>query len=43
VLGIQCHPEELSRTEKWAARIFAGLVEAAGRYRKAHDRLVSRA
>jgi putative glutamine amidotransferase len=33
VLGIQCHPEELSRKEKWAARLFAGLVEAAGRYR----------
>jgi putative glutamine amidotransferase len=33
VLGIQCHPEELSRKEKWAARIFAGLVDAAGRYR----------
>jgi putative glutamine amidotransferase len=43
VLGIQCHPEELSRNEKWAARIFAGVVEAAGRYREAHDRLVSRA
>jgi putative glutamine amidotransferase len=43
VLGIQCHPEELSRKEKWAARLFAGLVEAAGRYREAHDRLVSRA
>jgi len=43
VLGIQCHPEELSRNEKWAARIFAGLVEAAERHRKAHDRLVSRA
>jgi putative glutamine amidotransferase len=43
VLGIQCHPEELTQKEKWAARIFAGLVDAAGRYRKAHDRLVSRA
>ena len=43
VLGIQCHPEELSRKEKWAARLFAGLVEAAGRYREAHHRLVSRA
>jgi putative glutamine amidotransferase len=43
VLGIQCHPEELSRKEKWASRIFAGLVEAAERRRKAHDRLVSRA
>jgi putative glutamine amidotransferase len=43
VLGIQCHPEELSGKEKWAARIFAGLVEAAERHPKAHDRLVSRA
>ena len=43
VLGIQCHPEELSRKEKWAARLFAGLVEAAGRYREAHDRQVRRA
>jgi putative glutamine amidotransferase len=43
VLGIQCHPEELSRKEKWAARIFAGLVEAAGRHPKADDRLVRRA
>jgi putative glutamine amidotransferase len=42
VLGIQCHPEELTRQERWAARLFAGLVEAAGRYRKAHDRQVSR-
>lgn len=43
VVGIQCHPEELSRKERWAARLFAGLVEAAGRHPKAHDRLVSRA
>jgi putative glutamine amidotransferase len=43
VLGIQCHPEELSRKENWAARIFAGLVDAAGRERRAHDREVSRA
>jgi putative glutamine amidotransferase len=42
VLGIQCHPEELTRQERWAARLFAGLVEAAGRYRKAHDRQVTR-
>jgi putative glutamine amidotransferase len=33
VLGIQCHPEELSKKEEWAARLFAGLVEAAGRRR----------
>jgi putative glutamine amidotransferase len=43
VLGIQCHPEELSRKVEWAARLFAGLVEAAGHYREAHDRLVRRA
>jgi putative glutamine amidotransferase len=43
VLGIQCHPEELSPKEKWAARLFAGLVEAAGRHGEAHDRLVNRA
>jgi putative glutamine amidotransferase len=29
VLGIQCHPEELSNTEPWAARLFTGLVAAA--------------
>jgi putative glutamine amidotransferase len=29
VVGIQCHPEELSRTEPWAARLFAAFVEAA--------------
>jgi putative glutamine amidotransferase len=43
VVGIQCHPEELSRKERWAARLFAGLVEAAGREPKAHDRQLSRA
>jgi putative glutamine amidotransferase len=29
VLGIQCHPEELIRTEPWASRLFEGLVVAA--------------
>lgn len=29
VLGIQCHPEELSRKEQWAARLFSGLVASA--------------
>jgi putative glutamine amidotransferase len=29
VLGIQCHPEELSKKEQWAARLFAGLVASA--------------
>jgi putative glutamine amidotransferase len=33
VLGLQCHPEELSATEPWAARLFAGLVDAARRRR----------
>jgi putative glutamine amidotransferase len=29
VAGIQCHPEELSRKEEWAARLFSAFVEAA--------------
>ncbi len=29
VLGIQCHPEELVRTEPWAVRLFEGFVAAA--------------
>lgn len=29
VVGIQCHPEELSRKEEWASRLFAALVDAA--------------
>jgi putative glutamine amidotransferase len=29
VLGIQCHPEELSRKEQWATRLFTGLVASA--------------
>jgi putative glutamine amidotransferase len=33
VLGLQCHPEELSAIEPWASRLFAGLVEAARRRR----------
>jgi putative glutamine amidotransferase len=33
VIGVQCHPEELSPTEPWAARLFAGLVAAARRGR----------
>ena len=33
VLGLQCHPEELSATEPWAARLFAALVAAARRRR----------
>jgi putative glutamine amidotransferase len=35
VLGIQCHPEELSRKEAWAARLFNALVEAANERRRA--------
>jgi putative glutamine amidotransferase len=34
VLGIQCHPEELSRKEPWAARLFSGLAAAAGARRE---------
>ncbi len=33
VVGLQCHPEEHSATEPWAARLFAALVEAARRRR----------
>lgn len=29
VVGIQCHPEELSRTQEWAARLFSAFIEAA--------------
>jgi putative glutamine amidotransferase len=35
VVGIQCHPEELSRKEAWAARLFNALVEAAIERRRA--------
>ncbi|HXN77702.1 MAG TPA: gamma-glutamyl-gamma-aminobutyrate hydrolase family protein [Candidatus Dormibacteraeota bacterium] len=28
VLGVQCHPEELSRKEAWAAGLFSALVDA---------------
>jgi putative glutamine amidotransferase len=33
VVGLQCHPEEHSATEPWAARLFAALVGAARRRR----------
>lgn len=33
-VGIQCHPEELVRTEQWAARLFSALVEEARQYRE---------
>lgn len=43
VLGIQCHPEELVGKQAWAARLFAGLVEAANQYRDTRDaRMVKR-
>jgi putative glutamine amidotransferase len=29
VVGIQCHPEELSTSEEWAARLFDSFVFAA--------------
>jgi putative glutamine amidotransferase len=35
VIGLQCHPEEHSATEPWAARLFTALVEAARRRREA--------
>jgi putative glutamine amidotransferase len=31
VVGIQCHPEELAGKERWAARLFEGLVAACAR------------
>ncbi|MEA2670739.1 MAG: putative glutamine amidotransferase [Chloroflexota bacterium] len=34
VVGLQCHPEEHSATEPWAARLFTALVEAAHRRRE---------
>jgi putative glutamine amidotransferase len=36
VVGLQCHPEEHSGSELWAARLFAAFVEAA-RQRPAED------
>jgi putative glutamine amidotransferase len=35
MVGIQCHPEELSRKEAWAARLFSALVEAAEERKRA--------
>jgi putative glutamine amidotransferase len=35
VVGIQCHPEELSRKEVWAARLFSAFVESARERRRA--------
>ncbi|HSS93662.1 MAG TPA: gamma-glutamyl-gamma-aminobutyrate hydrolase family protein [Candidatus Dormibacteraeota bacterium] len=43
VIGIQCHPEELSRKEPWAAGLFAGLVAAAGARREAREPVARRA
>lgn len=31
VLGVQCHPEELRKTQPWAARLFEGFVSTAAR------------
>jgi putative glutamine amidotransferase len=39
-LGIQCHPEELSKKEPWAARLFAGLAASANSRRGAHHPVV---
>ena len=41
-LGIQCHPEELTKKEEWAARLFSGLNASAQRHREARDRMLSR-
>jgi putative glutamine amidotransferase len=38
VVGIQCHPEELSGKEKWASRLFRELVEAGSEYRAGRSR-----
>ncbi len=35
VMAVQCHPEELSRGEAWAARLFSALVESAKERRRA--------
>ena len=35
VLGIQCHPEELRKSQTWAPAIFEALVAAAADHRKA--------
>ncbi len=35
VVGIQCHPEELSRQQVWAARLFSAFVESARERRRA--------
>jgi putative glutamine amidotransferase len=34
VVGIQCHPEEVAFQERWAARLFEGLVTACARKRE---------
>jgi putative glutamine amidotransferase len=41
VLGIQCHPEELYANERWAARLFEGLVASAEERQGAHDAIVT--
>ncbi|MGA7911305.1 MAG: gamma-glutamyl-gamma-aminobutyrate hydrolase family protein [Candidatus Dormiibacterota bacterium] len=33
-IGIQCHPEELVRTQPWAARLFGALVQEARQFRE---------
>jgi len=42
VLGIQCHPEELTNKEEWAARLFRALIASAGERQDAHHRVVGR-
>ncbi len=41
-LGIQCHPEELTNKEEWAARLFRALIASAGERQDAHHRVVGR-
>jgi putative glutamine amidotransferase len=39
VVGIQCHPEELSKKEEWAARLFTAFVKAAKARRSILERV----
>jgi putative glutamine amidotransferase len=44
VLGIQCHPEELQKKERWAAKLFEALAAAGDEHDQAHSaRTVERA
>jgi putative glutamine amidotransferase len=41
VLGIQCHPEELRKSQPWAPAIFEALVAAAAAHRKVRGHVSS--